>query len=137
MGWKLRPDYLVWDRDMRGFGVKVYPSGKKTYLIQYRAGRRTRRIAIGQHGVLTADEARTRAKQLLGAVARDNNPSADKQAKRHAPTIAGLFDRFLEEYVDQHCKPTTARDYHSIIRRFIRPSLVPSLSPKSPERRLG
>ncbi|MGC9417974.1 MAG: tyrosine-type recombinase/integrase [Rhodovulum sp.] len=118
-------DYLVWDRDMRGFGVRVYPSGKKTYLIQYRTGRRTRRITIGQHGVLTADEARTRARQLLGDVARGADPSAEKQAKMRAPTVAGLCDRFLEEYVDQHCKPTTARDYHSIIRRFIRPRLGP------------
>lgn len=118
-------EYLVWDRDMRGFGLRVYPSGKKTYLVQYRAGRRTRRITIGQHGVLTAEEARTRAKQLLGDVARGSDPSAERQAKRRAPTVAGLCDRFLEEYVDQHCKPTTARDYHSVIRRFIRPKLGP------------
>ncbi len=118
-------EYLVWDRDMRGFGLRVYPSGKKTYLVQYRAGRRTRRITIGQHGVLTAEEARTRAKQLLGDVARGSDPSAEKQAKRRAPTVAGLCDRFLEEYVDQYCKPTTARDYHSVIRRFIRPKLGP------------
>lgn len=118
-------DYLVWDRDVRGFGVRVYPSGKKTYLVQYRAGRRTRRVTIGQHGVLTIDEARREAKQLLASVARGDDPSAQRQAKRHAPTVAGLCDRFLEEYVEQHCKPTTARDYHSIIRRFIRPRLGP------------
>ncbi|WP_299889269.1 Arm DNA-binding domain-containing protein [uncultured Ruegeria sp.] len=59
-------EYLVWDRDMRGFGLRVNPSGKKTYLVQYRASRWTRRITIGQHGVLTAEEARTQAKQLLG-----------------------------------------------------------------------
>lgn len=118
-------DYLIWDRDMRGFGVRVYPSGKKTYLVQYRAGRRTRRVTIGQHGVLTAEQARIEGKQLLAAVACGQDPSAIRHAKRHAPTIAGLCDRFLDEYVDQHCKPTTARDYRSIIRRFIRPKLGP------------
>ena len=118
-------DYLVWDRDIRGFGLRVYPSGKKTYLTQYRSGRRTRRVTIGQHGVLTAEQARIEAKQLLAAVARGEDPSAIRHAKRHAPTIAGLCDRFLEEYVDEHCKPTTARDYRSIIRRFIRPQLGP------------
>ena len=120
-----KQDYLVWDRDVRGFGVRIYPSGKKTYLVQYRAGRRTRRVTIGQHGVLTADEARGEARQLLAAVARGEDPSAQRQAKRHAPTVAGLCDRFLEDYVDQHCKPATARDYRSIIRRFIRPRLGP------------
>ncbi len=118
-------DYLIWDQDVRGFGVRIYPSGKKTYLVQYRAGRRTRRVTIGQHGVLTSDQARTEAKQLLAAVARGQDPSALRHAKRHAPTIAGLCDRFLDEYVDQQCKPTTARDYRSIIRRFIRPKLGP------------
>ncbi|WP_254436249.1 Arm DNA-binding domain-containing protein [Ruegeria arenilitoris] len=63
-------EYLVWDRDMRGFGLRLYPSNKKTYPVQYRAGRRTRRITIGQHGVLTVEEARTQAKQPLGDVAR-------------------------------------------------------------------
>ncbi|WP_299889267.1 hypothetical protein [uncultured Ruegeria sp.] len=58
-------------------------------------------------------------------MARGSDPSAQRQAKRRAPTVAGLCDRFLEEYVDQHCKPTTARDYHSVIRRFIRPKLGP------------
>ena len=116
-------DYLTWDADLRGFGVRTYPSGKKTYLVQYRVGRRTRRITIGQHGALTSDEARARARQLLGDVARGGDPSAMKQERMRAPTIAGLCDRFLQEYVDEHCKPTTARDYRSMIRRFIRPRL--------------
>lgn len=116
-------EYFVWDCRMRGFGLRIYPSGKKTYLVQYRVGRRTRRMTIGQHGVLTAEEARKEAQRLLGEVARGTDPSAQKQARRRAPTVAGLCDRFLDEYVDQHCKPTTARDYRSIIRRFIRPRL--------------
>jgi integrase len=116
-------DYPVWDRDLAGFGVRIYPSGRKAYIVQYRNGRRTRRTTIGTHGVLTADEARKQARRLLGDVARGADPSAEKQAKRRAPTVAGLCDRFLEEYVDQHCKPTTARDYRSIIHRFIRPHL--------------
>jgi integrase len=120
-------DYLRWDHHLRGFGVRVYPSGKKTYLVQYRVGRRTRRITIGQHGVLTAEEARARARQLLGDVARGEDPSAARQERMRAPTVAGLCERFRDEYVDEHCKPTTARDYRSIIKRFIRPRLGPLL----------
>ena len=55
---------------MSGFGIRVFPSGRKTYLGQYRAQGRTRRRAIGQHGVLTADEARKEARKLLGEVAK-------------------------------------------------------------------
>ena len=116
-------DYLAWDKDLRGFGLRVYPSGKKTYLVQYRAGRRTRRITIGQHGPLTAEEARTRAKQLLGDVARGGDPSAEKRAKMTAPTVAGLCERFLEEYAKEHCKPTTQRTYSTLIRNHIAPKM--------------
>ena len=118
-------EYWVWDRDVKGFGVRVHPTGRKSYAVQYRIGRRTRRISIGQHGVLTADEARTEARKLLGIVAKGGDPSGDKQERMRAPTVAALCDRFLAEYVAEHCKPTTARDYHSIIRRFIRPKLGP------------
>jgi len=121
----LESEYFIWDRDMRGFGVRVYSSGVKTYLVQYRSGRRTKRLTIGKHGVLTAEEARKEARRLLGDVARGGDPSGEKQWKMREPTVAGLCDRFLEEYVTQHCKPTTARDYRSIIRRFIRPKLGP------------
>lgn len=62
---------------------------------------------------------------MLGDVARGDDPSGGRQALRSAPTVATLFDRFLDEYVDQHCKPTTARDYRSVVRRFIRPKLGP------------
>lgn len=118
-------EYFAWDGDVRGFGVRIYPSGRKLYLVQYRSGKRTRRHNIGAHGVLTADAARKEARRLLGDVAHGSDPSAERQSKRSAPTVAGLCDRFLEEYVDQHCKPATARDYRSIMRRFIRPRLGP------------
>ena len=118
-------DYFAWDCDLTGFGVRVYPSGKKVYQVQYRSGRRTRRFCIGDHGVLTAQEARKEAKRRLGEVARGADPSAERKTKLSAPTVAGLCERFLTEYVDQHCKPRTARDYRSIIRRLICPKLGP------------
>ncbi len=61
-------DYFVWDSEIAGFGVRVMKSGRKSYLVQYRAGGRTRRNSIGPHGVLTADEARNEARRLLGEV---------------------------------------------------------------------
>ncbi len=114
-------EYLVWDREISGFGVRVYPSGRKTYLVQYRSSGRTRRRTIGQHGILTAIEAR----KLLGEVAKGGDPSQERQSRLKAPTVAALCDRFLFEYVAEHCKPVTARDYGSIVRRCIKPCLGP------------
>ena len=116
-------DYAVWDRDVRGFGVRVFVSGRKSYIVQYRAGRRTRRYTIGQHGVLTADEARSEARKLLGSVAKGDDPSGERQRRLRAPTVAALCDRYLAEYVAEHCKPTTARDYRAVVARNIKPKL--------------
>jgi len=118
-------EYLIWDREISGFGVRVYPSGRKTYLVQYRSSGRTRRRTIGQHGVLTAIEARDEARKLLGEVAKGGDPSEERQSRLKAPTVAALCDRFLCEYVAEHCKPVTARDYKSIVRRCIKPHLGP------------
>jgi hypothetical protein len=39
-------EYFIWDEDLPGFGLRVLPSGRKRYIIQYRAGRRSRRISL-------------------------------------------------------------------------------------------
>ena len=53
------PDILYFDSDVKGFGLRVWPSGQKNYVLQYRdAGGRTRRIRIGEHGAMTPDQAR-------------------------------------------------------------------------------
>lgn len=118
-------DYLLWDEDLSGFGVRIFPSGRKSYLVQYRADGRTRRRAIGQHGALTADEARREARKLLGEVAKGGDPAEDRKRHLEAPTIASLCDRFLADYAAHHCKPSTAKGYEVVIRRCIRPKLGP------------
>ena len=51
-------DYFIWDEDIPGFGLRVLPSGVKTYIVQYRSGGRTRRLRVGRHGVLAPEKAR-------------------------------------------------------------------------------
>lgn len=116
-------DYMVWDTEIACFGIRVFPSGRKAYLVQYRARGRTRRSSIGQHGVLTAEEARKQAKVLLGTVAKGGNPAEDRRKLLDAPTVSSLCDRFMQQYVAHHCKPTTADGYEILIRRYIKPRL--------------
>jgi len=116
-------DYIVFDSDISGFGVRVLPSGRKTYLVQYRSGGRTRRVKIGKHGNVTADEARTKARELLGAVAKGDNPAEQISSHRGAPTIGTVCDRFYREHVKERCKSSTQSEYKRAIDLFIKPAL--------------
>ncbi len=118
-----KTDYLVFDSDVGGFAVRVFPSGRKSYLIQYRSGGRTRRLAIGRHGTVATDEARKEALRRLGEVAKGEDPSHARNERLRAPSVAVLCERYLEEHAKVHCKPNTARNYGLLINNHIRPRL--------------
>lgn len=88
-------DYFVWDDETPSFGVRVWPSGKKTFVAQYRAGGRTRRVKIGNCGVLTVDQARKEAKGILGDVARGGDPQEDRVTRRKSLTMSELCDNYI------------------------------------------
>lgn len=91
-------DVFAWDTQIRGFGVRVKPSGTKTFLIQYRnVEGRTRRCVIGQFGVLTAERARALAQKKLASVVDGHDPSADRFAARNDLTISDVCDWYLRE----------------------------------------
>lgn len=116
-------DYFVWDSQIAGFGVRVMPSGAKTYQAQYRKGGRTRRVAIGRHGNITVDEARNLAKEIMGQVAKGENPAEELSQHRKAPTVAALCERFFEAHAKERCKPSTQKEYRRAIDLFIVPAL--------------
>lgn len=117
-------DLFLWDDDVRGFGLRVKPSGTKTYFIQYRnKQRRTRKFAIGQHGALAPDEARKIARQLLADVARGADPSADRKAIRDAETVAKFLDRFETDHIAKNLAASTAKVWRYLIATHIRPAL--------------
>lgn len=91
-------EVFAWDTELRGFGVRVKPSGTKTFLIQYRnAEGRTRRCVIGQFGVLTAEHARALAQKKLASVVDGKDPSAERSAARKDLTISDVCDWYLKE----------------------------------------
>ena len=116
-------DYFVWDSHIAGFGLRVMPSGAKTYQAQYRKGGRTRRVSLGRHGKITAEQARKLAQEVMGSVAKGDNPAEDISQHRRAPTVAALCDRFFEQHVLQNCKPSTQGEYRRAIELFIKPTI--------------
>ncbi|MFA3919687.1 tyrosine-type recombinase/integrase [Ruegeria hyattellae] len=116
-------DYFVWDSQIAGFGVRVMPSGARTYQAQYRKGGRTRRVSIGRHGKITVDEAHKLAKEIMGDVAKGENPAEEIAQHRRAPTVAALCERFFDSHVKERCKPSTQGEYRRAIDLFINPAL--------------
>jgi hypothetical protein len=90
-------DYLIWDEELPGFGLRVFASGKRSYVVRYRAAGRSRRYTIGLHGVWTPEEARREGKVLLGQVARGGNPAEERKLDCEAITVKELCARYLED----------------------------------------
>jgi integrase len=120
-------DRFVWDGTLIGFGVRIQPTGAKSYVVKYRAGSGrgapTRRVTLGRVGTLTAEEARALARKALGAVAHGSDPAAAKAAERRASTLRELADIFLAEHVEPKRKRTTAAHYRSLLTRIALPEL--------------
>ena len=120
-------DHFVWDDTLIGFGVRVQPTGAKSYIVKYRAGSGrgapTRRVTLGRVGRLTPDEARALARKTLGAVAHGSDPAALRAAERRASTLRELADIFLAEHVEAKRKRSTATHYRSLLEKVVLPAL--------------
>ena len=115
-------DIVYWDKDLPGFGVRVYATGSKAYVVQGRGPDGSRRVALGRHGVISTEDARERGVEVLARIraGKDPEPEAEDDGE---PTVAGLAERYLREHVAVRCKPLTVASYRRVIERNVLPSL--------------
>ncbi|QYF86221.1 tyrosine-type recombinase/integrase [Brevundimonas sp. PAMC22021] len=117
--------YVVWDSDLKGFGVRISPQGRRTYLARFRThGGSDRLMALAPHGVITAEEARERARLAIAEAAQGGDPQADKMERRGEMTMGELCELYMAEgtamkkastlkidriRIDRHIKPRVGR----------------------------
>ena len=113
---------VFWDHELSGFGVRVYPSGTKVYLVQTRSGGKSRRVTIGRHGVLSAEQARRKAAQFIANIKAGEEPTRPASPPDAGPTIAEVAERYMKEHVAVRCKPSTARACRCTLDRYLLPA---------------
>lgn len=128
-------DRWVWDTEVRGFGLRVMPSGRKSYVVEYRlgaGGRQApkRRFTIGQHGSpWTPDSARKRAIEILADVIKGKDPVAERQEIRRTrdETVGYYVEAFIERYAKKEQKSWRETE------RTLQREFVPRLGRKKPK----
>lgn len=102
-------DLFLWDDRVQGFGVRCLKgTGRRSYVVQWKRDGRTRQVVLGQHPMMKAEEARRRAVEALAALARGDDPAAERDAARASPTVAELCDRWLASGVGPKGRPKRA-----------------------------
>ena len=126
-------EQLIWDTELKGFGVRMMPSGVASYIIKYRnAEGRQRKMTVGRVGTLMPEEARQLAREKLAEASKGADPSAERQQIRRSITVSELCDLYLEDAEGKIKASTLAMD-RSRIERHVKPLIgnrtVASLTP--------
>jgi integrase len=122
---------VYWDRDLIGFGARVSDRGTRTYFVQKRLpdGRQVK-TKVGRHGAITAEQARARAKRLLGAIDAGDDPAAERRAarqaekeRRGAPTVEALLDRYMAEHAERKKRQRSIETDRSLSNKHLKPEI--------------
>lgn len=126
---------VFYDADLKGFGLKVQPSGARSWIVEYRpgiSGRGTakRRIVLGQPPLVSPEKARQLAKDILAEARVGADPASRRADDRAAISVTAMVDAFMEQHVEARRKAGTADDYRAILDRLVKPTLGAAIAAK-------
>lgn len=93
-----------WDNQLPGFGIRIYPTDRKAFILSYRSNGRKRFLTLGSYGVLTLEQARDNARSLLGEVIKAKDPLQERQKEASGKKIKDLCAAYLERHARSHKK---------------------------------
>ncbi|QDP72031.1 integrase family protein [Legionella israelensis] len=106
------------DEQLKGFALRVTSSGVKSFVVETRIAGKVKRVTLGKYGQITAEEARKQAKNLLGQIARGDNPVEEKKANKiKLLTLQDVFNDYLKARKD--LKPLTVKDYKGVLKQVM------------------
>ena len=119
---------IIYDTELKGFGVRVMPSGSKAWIVEFRpngGGRKvaTKRMTLGQTRTLNADEARKTARDILAAVRMGQDPARERTLNRETPVVREFVERYLAEEAGPKLKPGTIANYRIYFRKHVAPEI--------------
>lgn len=111
-------DKLFFDDELPGFGFRIRDGGKRTWIAQYRLGKKQRRVTIGAAANTTAEEARTRAKGILSKVHLGADPQIEKAEARNqaSSTVQSAVERYLDVRAQPRLKPRSLAEVQRHLR---------------------
>ena len=114
-------DTVFWDHDLPGYGVRVYPTGRKVYVVQSRGPGGPKRVTLGRHGEIPAEQARGKAAGVIDRIKRGEDPVPPPPAP--GLTVTDLAERYMEGHVAVNCNAHTAGIYRGSLGNHILPAL--------------
>jgi len=117
-----RDNKITYDTELKGFGVRTTAKGSKSFVLNYRAQGRERRITIGHWPSWSVTAARKHAQELKRAIDIGEDPMEKRHEERQAITIAQLCDLYVERHLPKK-RESSAKNDLSLIRKVIKPRL--------------
>jgi integrase len=114
---------IYYDEQVGGFGVRVTAGGAISFILTYWTRGRQRRHTIGRHPEMNATAAREEAIRLRDEIRRGGDPLRDKELRREAPTIADLYNDYIERHAKIHLRPNTIRSAEGMATKHILPKI--------------
>lgn len=115
--------YVLWDKEISGFGIEVHPGGSKRYFLKRRFNGRQIRPTFGRHGDMKLSTARAAAIDTISMINAGLDPTLRSKLNKDTPTVEDLMNEFMERHGDVNLKPKSIKEYRNLIRNHIVPKL--------------